>query len=82
MERNKTVFVAALDRRTHSLPTNVAMELPTTSGDLFNVCNRLHQGRVADGHLWNPDGAKKMRPFRRRGLFESTLGVGTENAVD
>lgn len=82
MECNETVLVAALNRRTHSLPANIAMKLPTTSWDLLDIGNRLHQGRVTNGHLRNPDGTQEMRPFRRCRLLESTLSVGTENAVD
>ena len=57
---DKAMFVAALDGRTHSLATDIAMELPAASRNLFNIGNGLHQGRVADRHLRNPYGTEEM----------------------
>ena len=60
MEGDKAMFVAALNGRTHSLATDIAMELPAASRNLFNIGNGLHQGRVADRHLRDPYGTEKM----------------------
>ena len=57
---DKAMFVAALDGRTHSLATDIAMELPAASRNLFNIGNGLHQGRVADRHFRNPYGTEEM----------------------
>ena len=57
---DKAMFVAALDGRTHSLATDIAMELPTASRNFFNIGDGLHQRRVADRHLRDPYGTEKM----------------------
>jgi hypothetical protein len=79
VECDEAVLVAALDASAHLLATDVAIQLPAASRDLFDLVHWFHQCRVPDGYLGNPDCADDVGPFRRVGLFESAFGVRTED---
>jgi len=81
MECNEAIFVAALDRGTHSLLADVAKQFPAAARYLLHVGHRFHERWIANRDLGDPDGTEKMGPLGRSGLLECTLGVRAENTV-
>lgn len=74
------ILVATLDAGAHSLAADVAGQLPSGLGDLFDIHDRLHERVVSQRDFRNPHGAKQMGPFGRIRLLECTVCIGTKYA--
>lgn len=74
------ILVATLDACAHSLAADVAGQLPSSLGDLFDIHDRLHERVISQRDFRNPHGAKQMGPFGRIRLLECTVCIGTKYA--
>ncbi|KAI3488261.1 hypothetical protein L1887_47800 [Cichorium endivia] len=80
VEGGEAGAIVALDAGAHSVPAEVALELPPCLWDALDAVDGFHVDGVADAGFGHPHGAEEMGPLARGCLLEGAALVRAEEA--